>query len=159
MNIKRRWQKTLYKIGMLIAIIFYRSYIMDGIFSRQRIYRIIENVLNVCEKRHYLLTSNISNIDTPNYRSKDIDFKKTFKNILKNQTTNNLSTTSTKHINFSDSPSIVVKESGTWNGINYVDINNEMIKLTENNLLYRSTIEIFLRKLSLLKEVLREGGR
>ncbi len=132
---------------------------MDGLFSRQRIYRIIENALNIYEKRHYLLTSNISNIDTPGYRSKDIDFKKTFQSILENNSGDTLRTTSSKHFSGQDTASLVIRESDKWNGINYVDIDEEMIKLTENNLLYRSTIEVFLRKLAMLKDVLREGGR
>jgi len=134
---------------------------MDGIFSRQRIYRIIENVLGVYEKRHLLLTSNISNIDTPGYRGKDIDFRRTLEGILKSQSQEKLKTTNPRHISTASASGLdlIMKEAGNWNGINYVDIDQEMVKLTENNLLYRSTVEILLRKLSTLKEVLREGGR
>jgi flagellar basal body rod protein FlgB len=40
-----------------------------------------------------------------------------------------------------------------------VNIDREMTKLTENDLMYRTATEALLRKITLLKEVIREGGR
>jgi flagellar basal body rod protein FlgB len=51
------------------------------------------------------------------------------------------------------------EEQGEWNGYNWANIDSEMTKLTENNLVYRTAVEALLRKMSLLKEVIREGGR
>jgi flagellar basal body rod protein FlgB len=51
------------------------------------------------------------------------------------------------------------EQEGEWNGFNWVEIDKEMTKLTENSLVYRTAIETLLRKLTLLKEVIREGGR
>ena len=51
------------------------------------------------------------------------------------------------------------EEQGQWNGYNWVNIDKEMTKLIENNLMYRTTVETFLRKIAILKEVIREGGR
>ncbi len=46
-----------------------------------------------------------------------------------------------------------------WEGFNWVEIDKEMTKLTENNLMHRLSVESLLRKINLLKEVIREGGR
>ena len=43
--------------------------------------------------------------------------------------------------------------------VNWINIDKEMTKLVENNLRYRSAAEILLRKINLLKEVIKEGGR
>ena len=51
------------------------------------------------------------------------------------------------------------EEEGQWNGYNWVDMDKEMTKLIENNLMYRTTVEALLRKIALVKEVIREGGR
>ena len=51
------------------------------------------------------------------------------------------------------------EEEGEWNGFNWVEIDKEMTKLMENNLMYRTAIEGLLRKLNTLKTVIREGGR
>ncbi len=50
-------------------------------------------------------------------------------------------------------------QQGEWNGFNWVEIDKEMTKLMENNLMHRISIESLLRKINLLKEVIREGGR
>jgi flagellar basal body rod protein FlgB len=51
------------------------------------------------------------------------------------------------------------EEEGEWNGYNWADIDSEMTKLTENNLVYRTAVEALLRKMNLLKEVIRSGGQ
>ena len=51
------------------------------------------------------------------------------------------------------------EEKGEWNGYNWVNIDKEMTKLTENNLIYREAVETLLRKIALIKEVIKEGGR
>ena len=50
-------------------------------------------------------------------------------------------------------------DSSEWNGFNWVNVDNEMTKLTENNLIYRAGVEALLRKLAILKTVIQEGGR
>jgi flagellar basal body rod protein FlgB len=47
----------------------------------------------------------------------------------------------------------------TSNGVNCVDIDKEMTKLAENNLMYRTGVEVLLRKLAALKHAIIEGGK
>jgi len=48
------------------------------------------------------------------------------------------------------------KGNGT-DAIGFID--RQMVKLMENNLSYRTAVELLLRKIAILKEVIREGGQ
>ena len=74
----------------------------------------------------------------------------------------NLAKTNPKHIDLgTDAAHRIepIEEEGEYDGINWVNIDNEMRKLTENKLMYRTAVEVLLRKIAILKEVIREGGR
>ena len=43
--------------------------------SFKKTFLALERTLNIVQQRHTHISSNISNLDTPNYRAKDIDFK------------------------------------------------------------------------------------
>jgi len=122
----------------------------------------LEQAIRISQQRHSLISSNISNIDTSNYKAKDIDFKAALSQALESDQEINLVRTNPRHIGSRTNPSHRVEpfeEKGEWNGYNWVNIDKEMTKLMENNLMYRTSIEILLRKIAKLKEVIREGGR
>lgn len=122
----------------------------------------LERTIDIAHQRHTHITSNIGNLDTPNYRPKEIDFEQALSQALQSQRGLALARTNTRHIDLGINESGRVEpfeQEGEWNGFNWVEIDKEMTKLTENNLVYRTAIETLLRKLSLLKEVIREGGR
>ena len=48
---------------------------MPDRLSFRKTFRALENVIGLTQRRHALITSNISNLDTPGYKAKDIDFK------------------------------------------------------------------------------------
>jgi flagellar basal-body rod protein FlgB len=122
----------------------------------------LEKAIGVAQKRNEIITSNISNIDTPGYRTKDINFKDELAKALETNHTTNLKKTDPRHISMRMNSGQMIEpyeEQGEWNGYNWANIDKEMTKLTENNLVYRSAVEALLRKMALLKEVIREGGR
>lgn len=53
----------------------------------------------------------------------------------------------------------VMQESRRWNGVNGVNVDKEIARLTENDLLYRAATEALQRKVALLQHVIKEGGR
>ncbi len=113
----------------------------------------IERSLDITNKRHGLITSNIANLDTPGYKAKDIDFKGALKDALEG-TSVDLSRTNPGHFG-----SKVFYTEPSSNGTGSVDIDKEMSKLAENNLRYRASVEVLLKKLSMLKFAITEGGR
>ncbi|UCH00869.1 MAG: flagellar basal body rod protein FlgB [Deltaproteobacteria bacterium] len=122
----------------------------------------LERAVNIVQQRHTHITSNISNLDTPNYRAKDIDFKTALAKALESGHEINLVRTNPGHIDLRMNSAHRVEpfeEKGEWTGFNWVNIDKEMTRLIENNLVYRTAIETLLRKIAILREVIREGGR
>ena len=108
------------------------------------------------------LAGNISNIDTPAYQAKDIDFNAALDQAMESEKALSLSKTDPRHMDLGTGGAVsgeIFDVKGNWNGFNRVDIDREITKLTENNLIYRSAVESLLRKVNLLKEVIREGGK
>jgi flagellar basal-body rod protein FlgB len=122
----------------------------------------LERAIDIAQQRHAHITSNVSNLDTPNYKPKEIDFQRTLAQALESDHGFNLVKTQKGHIDMGINASGRIEpfeEDGEWNGFNWVEIDKEMTKLMENNLTYRTAIESLLRRLNTLKTVIREGGR
>jgi flagellar basal-body rod protein FlgB len=122
----------------------------------------LERAIDIAHQRNSYITSNISNVDTPNYKPKEIDFEQALSQALQPQRGFALVRTNSRHIDRGiNEPGRVepFEQEGEWNGFNWVEIDKEMTKLMESNLVYRTAIETLLRKLTLLKEVIKEGGR
>jgi len=122
----------------------------------------LEKAIGLAQQRNAVITSNISNLDTPGYKPKDINFKSELDRAIETNHKTDLARTDPRHISMQMNGEQMVEpyeEQGEWNGYNWADIDSEMTKLTENNLVYRTAVEALLRKMNLLKEVVREGGR
>lgn len=110
--------------------------------------------LDISRKRQGLISGNLANIETPDYQAKDIDFRKSLEQAMKG-TQKQLSRTNARHYNVMEGSNAEVKTSDTAG----VDIDKELANLSENNLLYRSSVEALLRKFALIKYAISEGGR
>ena len=122
----------------------------------------LEKAISIAQKRNEVITSNISNLDTPGYKSKDVNFKSELAKALETNHQNGLVRTNPRHISMQNNGGQMIEpyeEQEEWNGYNWANIDSEMTKLTENNLVYRTAVEALLRKMALLKEVIKEGGR
>lgn len=101
--------------------------------------KLLENFADFCAARNKVISKNIANIGTQNYRTEDV----VFKNVLDENMGSILKTTDSKHIGGSGngaSPEFEIKiDNSTDNvsGINNVDIDKEMAKLAENTLNFK----------------------
>jgi flagellar basal-body rod protein FlgB len=134
---------------------------MPDKLSFSKIFNDLDKAIRVTQKRNAVVASNISNIDTPKYKPKDINFKEAMDRALETDNHLNLTRTNPGHINMNMRPQGIetFEEEGEWNGYNWINIDKEMTKLTENNLMYREAVETLLRKIALIKEVIKEGGQ
>ena len=135
---------------------------MPNRVSFKKTFAALERAIGIAQQRHSLISSNISNLDTPNYKPKDIDFKTVLAQSLEFENGVNLTKTNPEHIGFEKNSCERVEhfeDEGEWNGFNWVDLDKEMTRLVENNLRYRAATESLLRKIAVLKEVIKEGGR
>lgn len=119
----------------------------------------LEQSLDYATKKNKLISNNIANVDTPNYKAKDIQFKQ----VLDQKVTSlKGKTTHPKHISFSSSTSpyqVYAQQNSMFNhNGNNVDIDKEMSKLAENQIYYQSLVDRLNGKFSLLQTVIK-GGR
>ncbi|MFO7151710.1 MAG: flagellar basal body rod protein FlgB [Bacillota bacterium] len=127
---------------------------------------LLEKYMDAKWLRNEVISNNIANVDTPNFKRSDVVFEDVLKNHLKESAPRlALTTTSEKHIKASRSsvgvkPRIVVQNDRTLrNDGNNVDIDKEMVKLVENALSYNILAEQLQRQFSLLRSAITEGRR
>ena len=123
-------------------------------------YHFLGKSLNVATKRHGLIAGNIANLDTVGYTPKDIDFKKTLEMEME-KGAEKLSRTNARHYSVGTDTSTFRAEvdSDGFNSEDPVNIDTEMNKLVENNIKYRTSVEMLKRKMSIIKHAITEGGR
>lgn len=119
-------------------------------FKVDNVTSLLENSLSVFNKRQNVLSSNIANVDTPNYRARDIDFRaeleKVHQSLLKNQNIG-------LHSN-----NIEVFEVGgpkMRNDGNNVNIDREMGETAKNSLLLQFSTRMLQKRYSIIKTNIR----
>ncbi|QCI22199.1 flagellar basal body rod protein FlgB [Buchnera aphidicola] len=107
-----------------------------------------QKLLNIYSKRQEILASNISNADTPGYKSVDINFNDEFRKIIKNDFNKEnitLRKTSPNHLNGNNknisSPKIIsmMTDQEKPDG-NTVNMDRERIEFLNNSLKYQSDL-------------------
>jgi flagellar basal-body rod protein FlgB len=142
-------------------------YAYRGKMAESRIFghttKVISNALDVSARRHNLITGNIANMDTIGHEPSDLDFNRTLKRLMGEKEPDYLEKTHEKHLSSEEN------ETLSMNGMNSeevdiyhldsVNIDTEMMNLMENNIKYRTTTELLLRKMKILHYSIDEGGR
>ena len=125
--------------------------------------KMIGKALDVSARRHELIAGNIANMDTIGYKPSDLDFNKTLKRAMGEKEPDFLDKTHPRHLPAD------AQERFAMNGENSeevdiyhldsVNIDREMMNLVENNIKYRTTVELKLRKSKIMKYAIEEGGK
>jgi flagellar basal-body rod protein FlgB len=122
--------------------------------------------LNLRQLRQNIISSNIANAETPNYHAKKLDFEDALHRALDVDNLRGVSVTHEEHFPISGGgvagvrPDIYENPEGAINNDgNTVDLEREMTALTENNLLYKSALQLINKKMAALKYAATEGGR
>lgn len=121
----------------------------------------LSKAMDVSARRHRLISGNIANMDTLGYKPKDLDFKKTLQRELE-KGPQGLTRTHPKHFDVGIDTGLSRRLGTTEGTENYpdpVNIDTEMTHLVENNIKYRTSIEMLLRKMGMLRQAITEGGR
>lgn len=101
--------------------------------------KILEDFADFCAVKNKVISKNIANVGTQNYRREEI----VFKNMLNENMSTKLKTTDSRHIgapNQDEFPDYEIKEDPSRDnvsGINNVDIDKEMASLAENTLNFK----------------------
>lgn len=117
-------------------------------------------------KRSEVIASNIANSETPGFRAIGYDFEDQLQSLAALDKSLPMKTTNSTHLKNSFTradgkvtPDIYMRptESVGEDG-NTVDVDKEMVQMSENQLLYRSAVEMISRKIGVLKYAIN-GGR
>jgi len=121
----------------------------------------LERSIDYAATKNNAISTNISNVDTPGYKSKEVIFK----DVLNEELNSSLQAkrTNEKHIPFQanqeSSYRIVTNSNTTYNhNGNNVDIDKEMAELAKNQIYYNSLIDRINGKFGSLKTVVRGGN-
>jgi len=125
---------------------------MSREFSIDTTYALLGKAMDVSARRHNLITGNVANMDTVGYEAKDLDFQKTLEMEMA-QGRGSLERTHEKHFRGRPAGALdteIVEDAP-------VDLDREMSRLVENNIRYRSTVEMMMRKVATLRDAIGEG--
>lgn len=117
-------------------------------------YQLLKSALDLSSLRQETISSNISNINTPDYKANRVVFESHMKNAMNGVSLNQ---TNSSHLSFNNSNGIVQKQNNTYlkdNG-NNVDIDFEMAELAANNIYYDSVVSQLNAKYRMMRNVIQ----
>lgn len=121
-------------------------------------FNVLEKSLDYSSTKQKVISQNIANVDTPNYKAKDV-VKNSFQDTL--QASIDAYRTDPRHIDFSTDNSestIVTEQNGTYNNNgNSVDVDKEMTDLATNQIYYNALADRLSGKFNSLQNVIRGG--
>ncbi len=109
--------------------------------------------LNLRLERQNLISANIANMNTPGYTVQDFSFADALESAMTGH--GRLTRTDPRHLQVP--PSAV--EAAVRDEKRPVDLDEEMLKLSENALFYQVTAKIVAKKLEGMRYVIDEGGK
>ena len=119
--------------------------------------RILSKALDFRAVRQSIISGNLANSETPGYIQKEIPFEKELQKAFDNKSIK-LAKSEPGHITSSEAimdknynPYRLVREYGNPNELN---IDTEMAKMAQNNLLYEASTRLLSKKFELLKAVI-----
>lgn len=116
--------------------------ILDNLFGSN-----LDNLSKAMDRttlRHSLLTGNLANVNTPGYKRKDVDFGITLQDAQ-------------NALNQNQDPPITTDQTSNRLDGNSVDLEKEVMSISETELRYQALTDMTARYFSNLKNVIKEG--
>ena len=116
---------------------------------------VLEQLLRQANIRHSVLASNIANVDTPNFKAKDVSFA----SVLGNEII--LASTNPRHLQASAgsaSADVKIEETQPWADKNNVEMDLQVAKMTENAMFYEAGVTLLKKKIQMFKSALRTSS-
>lgn len=123
---------------------------------------ILEKSLDAAWTRNEVISNNIANVDTPNFKRSTVSFEDELNKAMDSNTLD-LKTTDKRHISLNNDLEIKVSQDQTslqyrLDG-NNVDIESEMAESAKNNIRYNTLVQKVSDEYKKLKYVISEGKR
>ena len=126
--------------------------------------QLLERAMDLRSAKHNVVMSNIANMDTPNYKAFDVIIEEEMEQTKGAGHTTSIRKTHQKHLSGRNGamgdvqPTLAETEQTTLRKDgNTVDLDREMAKLSENNLMYNALAQLISRKFAGLKDVIKGG--
>jgi flagellar basal-body rod protein FlgB len=138
---------------------------MQGIFSTT--IDVLGKSIDLRAKSQNLISSNIANAETPNYVPKTLNFESELQGAIKGKSRGAGPVTNDRHIALKGASSRIQSVSGKvvetpsktpGKDGNAVEIENEMSRLVENQIMYNASVQILSKKFEGLRNVLKGGS-
>jgi flagellar basal-body rod protein FlgB len=106
---------------------------------------LIGRALNIRTAYNKVIAGNIANVDTPGFKEKDIDFRKQLDRQMRYSGT----------VEIEESP----QDSLSFAALdeNTVNMENQVMKLTENSMYYDALVQALSKKFSLMRYIINGG--
>jgi len=132
---------------------------LKDILFDQRPDKLLTKMLDKAAVAQRVISSNVANVATPGYQKLSIDFDERLKKAMRTDVLK-LKVTDPRHMSEADfidriNPQIVKVNDGYWNGVNNVNIDQEMVDLGKNQLDYNTAIRIKTIRGAQLKTAIR----
>lgn len=113
--------------------------------------------LDGLSQRQQVISRNIANVDTPGYRAKSFEFEEALRNVFNRKKGLAMTATSASHIT-STTPKIGFSVNDRPGGSvradqNNVDIDAELVEMSETGIVYQAVSQSVSKKLQLLKTI------
>ncbi|MCL2340605.1 MAG: flagellar basal body rod protein FlgB [Proteobacteria bacterium] len=126
--------------------------------------RLLQKVLDLRSKNQEVIGSNIANAETPGYAAKSFHFEEQLRSAM---ASSDLRPVATQPGHIPLPPAGIEQVSGTITATrdtaglgdrNTVSVDQEMIKLSQNEILYETAVTMLNKKLSMLKYAVNSGA-
>ncbi len=123
--------------------------------------KVLASALNFRQMKQEIISSNIANADTPEYKAKRLNFEEALKRAINVDQQQNMRIDDTRHYDVGgggfknlqpeviNDPNGMVSEDG-----NTVNRDEELARLAENRVLYNAAVELLNKKLAIMKYAL-----
>lgn len=131
---------------------------MANAIGKDPMLRAAQIALDGLSLRQKMISQNLANVDTPGYQARTIKFEDAVRAASQGVVEYPLSTTNTRHIDASGSPAAgahsVARAGGSTRADgNNVDIDVELLEMTETGIAYQALTQAASKKLALLKNI------
>ena len=125
-------------------------------------FKILEASLNGSATRQKLIAHNISNLNTPGFKSYLVDVEANIKDLVAGQQNQlQLKTSSPRHISGGNNSieTKITRDTSTGRSAdgNNVDLADEMVAMAKNNIYYNGALNQLNKKIAMLKYVISDG--
>jgi flagellar basal-body rod protein FlgB len=127
--------------------------VMSGDFFPDNTIHLLEKTLSWHNRGQEIIAGNLANLETPNYTRKELNFREVLKEHLQGRTGITLVTTDAQHLQTSRLESGLSRETDAP-----VDLDQEMVDLSVNQLGYQTSVTMLKKKLDQLRTAI-EGGK